>query len=200
MKLHGRLFILALFLLGSVIVADAQITLPNATPKKSDPAPQPRLTAKERREKEKSLRRPPAAGASFYIETVTEPFLQYSILLTDADNRSMPGNFIPSQVEIFQALLTAASEFAATPEASGTKAVPKTTRFVDRHEKAFLIDVEKTEDESRLFITLQSVYGTLTVDAGSVKRGAGAKSTGPEPLFQTIITKVRDAMAGAPPQ
>lgn len=147
--------------------------------------------------------KPLPAGTTFYIEAVPGPPVQYSILLTDNNNRSVPGTFVRPQIDIFEALLLAAKQFALTEEEAGTVAQPKITRFSDKHEAAFFIDVQKAGVESRFFVTLKSLFGVLTIDAGAIKRVVkkGEKED-PEPLFYKIITRVQQAKAAnpSPPQ
>ena len=144
--------------------------------------------------------KPIPTGNSFYIEPVAGTTIQYSILFTDSNNRSVPGTFIRPQIDIFEALLLAAKQFALTEEEAGTKAQPKVTRFVDKQEKAFIVDVQKTADESHFYVTLQTLFGSTTLDAGTVKRvmKKGEKEQ-PEPLFYQIITRVKQAKETNPP-
>lgn len=138
-------------------------------------------------------------GTSFYIEVVPGPPIQYSILLTDENNRSVPGSYVRPQIDIFEALLNAAKQFALTEEEVGTASQPKVTRFTDKHETAFLIDVQKTGVESHFYVTLQSLFGTLTIDAGAIKRTVKkGDPEAPEPLLYKIITRVQEAKATDP--
>jgi hypothetical protein len=138
-------------------------------------------------------------GTSFYIEVVPGPPIQYSILLTDENNRAVPGSYVRPQIDIFEALLNAAKQFALTEEEAGTASRPKVTRFTDKHETAFLIDVQKTAVESHFFVTMQSLFGTLTIDAGAIKRVVKkGEEEAPEPLFYKIITRVQEAKATDP--
>lgn len=138
-------------------------------------------------------------GTSFYIEVVPGPPIQYSILLTDENNRAVPGSYVRPQIDIFEALLNAAKQFGLTEEEAGTASRPKVTRFTDKHETAFLIDVQKTAVESHFFVTMQSLFGTLTIDAGAIKRVVKkGEEEAPEPLFYKIITRVQEAKATDP--
>ena len=143
--------------------------------------------------------KPLPGGTSFYIEAVAGPPVQYSILVTDNNNRSVPGTFVRPQIDIFEALLLAAKEFALTEEEAGTKSQPKVTRFSDKHESAFLIDVQKAGVESRFFVTIKTLFGVLTIDAGAIKRvSKKGEEEAPEPLFYQIITRVQEAKAANP--
>ena len=192
MKASSRFITLVAILVAAATVAQAQIVVKTDSAKKAEP-PLTKKELREKREREKNGKRPPPAGNSFSIEVVPGANNLYSILLTDENNRAVPGNFIRPQIDIFRALLEAASQFALTAEEAGAPGAPKTTRFMDRHEQAFIIDVEKTADESHFFLTIQSVLGTLTVNAGTIRRGA--KTATEEPLLYKILTKVQDAIS-----
>jgi len=138
-------------------------------------------------------------GTSFYIEVVPGPPIQYSILVTDENNRSVPGSYVRPQIDIFEALLLAGKQFALTEEEAGTASQPKVTRFTDKHEPAFIIDVQKTAAESHFFLTLQSLFGRLTIDAGAIKRNVKkGEQEAPEPLYYNIITRVQQAKTTDP--
>lgn len=146
------------------------------------------MTPEQKAERAKHLIRPPS-GKGFYIEPVGEDHATFSILLNDDKKQRVAGTFRLAQVEIFQALLEEAKKFAESEEAAGTPGSPKTTRFMDKDEKSFIVDVEKTGPESHFYVTLQTLQGTLTLDAGTIKRG-GKNNT---PLFYAIITRVQEA-------
>lgn len=134
----------------------------------------------------------PSHGASFYLEAIADARNQYSLLLTDADHRAVAGTFLLSQLTIFQALLVAAKEFGETNESAGTTAKPVTTRFRDKNEPSFVIDVEKTATHSRFYVSMSCLAGKITVDAGAIKRGS--KDPG-DPLLFTILSRVKTAVA-----
>ena len=143
---------------------------------------------------------PLPAGPDFYIEPVAGPRVTYSILVTDTNNRSVPGTFIRQQVEILEDLLAAAKTFALNEEEVGPAGKPKVTRFMDKHEKAFIIDVAKAGDKSHFYVTVESLFGRVTVDAGVIKRGAKkpGEEEAPEPLYYKIITRVQEAKNANP--
>src|SRR5436305_8016263 len=138
-------------------------------------------------------------GPDFYIEPVAGPRVQYSILVTDNNNRSVPGTFIRQQIDILEDLLLAGKAFAVNEEEVGTASKPKITRFMDKHEKAFIIDVQKAGDKTHFFLTIESLFGRLTIDAGVIKRGVKkpGEEEEPEPLFYKIITRVQEARKAA---
>jgi hypothetical protein len=193
-KSIATLFALWLFaLVSAASPAAAQVDKPS---KPRGPAEMPMEKQLELHNKAKPI----PSGNSFYIEAVAGPPIQYSILITDNNNRSVPGTFIRPQIDIFEALLLAAQQFALTEEEAGTNAQPKVTRFIDKKEKAFIIDVQKTGNQSRFFVTVQTLFGSTTLDAGAIKRVTrkGEKEE-PEPLFYQIITRVKQAKEANPP-
>jgi hypothetical protein len=135
----------------------------------------------------------PPSGASFYIAPITETPWQYTVLLADNEGRTISGTFSINQVKLFEALLVEAGKFAETDESvGGARAV--ITRFQDRKDPAFIVDVAKRGLESRFYVTI-SILGTqkLTIDAGAIKRGPKEKQS--EPLFFEIISRVQKAKA-----
>lgn len=150
--------------------------------------PQPQMSPEQRAERAKHVLRAPS-GKSFYIEPLGADHATFSLLLTDDKNQRVAGTFRRAQVEIFEALMEEARKFAESEEAVGTPGSPKTTRFMDKDEKSLIVDVEKVGPESHFYVTLQTLQGTLTVDAGVIKRGS-KKNT---PLFYAMITRVQEA-------
>src|ERR1051325_11019532 len=109
--------------------------------------PSPGMTQKQMMEMHEKGLKPPT-GQSFFIEAIDDNQARFSVLFNDVDNRTVADTFMRSQIEIFEALMVEAKNFAETNEAVGTRAAPKTTRFVDKNEKAFIIDVTKIGEES----------------------------------------------------
>ena len=149
--------------------------------------PPKQLSAEELAKMSKGKMKPPT-GANFYIEAIGETGNQYTMLLTDADNRSVAGTFLLSQVSLFHALLVAAKEFAETNESVGTVSKPVTTRFKDKGEPSFIVDVQKTATHSRLFVSMSSLNGKITVDSGALKRGTKDQD---DVLFLKILSRVQ---------
>lgn len=139
----------------------------------------------------KVLRAP--SGKNFYIDEVGEDHANFSLLLADDDNRTVAGTFRRAQVEVFEALMVEAKKFAETDEAVGAPGSPKTTRFMDKDEKALIVDVQKTGLESRFFITLTTLQGVLTVDTGAIRRGNKKDS----PLFYAALARLQAAKSGS---
>ncbi|MEK6302494.1 MAG: hypothetical protein AABO41_17420 [Acidobacteriota bacterium] len=162
-----------------------------AEQKRAKKAPPLQSAPREVAAKPKEILRAPS-GPSFYIEQISETRNQYSLLLTDSDNRSVAGTFLLSQLSLFQALMVAAKDFGETTESAGTTAKPVTTRFMDKGEPSFVIDVEKTATHSRFYVSMTSLAGKVTVNAGAVKRGS--KDQG-NPLFFALLSRVNAVIA-----
>jgi hypothetical protein len=77
--------------------------------------------------------------------------------------------FSLAQLEVFKSVLLEAEAFALNNEGVGTKE-PVTTRFQDAKEQSLIVDVEKSGNRSRLFITLADDSGSQTAEAGRVIR------------------------------
>jgi hypothetical protein len=150
-------------------------------------------TAAELTAMSKGAKRPPS-GASFYLAPIPHLQNQYSMLLTDADNRAVAGTFMQSQIVTFQALVIAAREFAETNEGVGTIAKPVTTRFQEKDDPSFAIDVQKTATHSRFFVSMSSLAGRISLDAGAVKRGSKEQN---DALFLKILPRVEAVLAGS---
>jgi hypothetical protein len=136
------------------------------------------------------------SGASFYIAPIEQNPNHFSILLSDADNRTVADSFSLSQVQIFEAVMVEAEKFAKTSEAAGTADAPKVTRFVDKKEPSFIIDVEKAGMQSRFYVTLDCLGGHITVDAGAIKRDGKDHAT----LFSSILSRIQALKTSSQPQ
>lgn len=185
-SLVGRLVVLFLlaFLMSDSVPVQAQ-----EKPKQSSD-----LSAKKMREMEKRGLRPPS-GPSFFIGPVEGSAL-FSLLLSDGNGASVSGSFTRYQVEVFEAVLQAAKDFALTDEAAGTGA-PITTRLMDQHEWSLFVDVTKAGNQSRLYLSLVSISGRLTAQVGEITRGSKKEQS---PLLFDILSRVREAGAGIQPQ
>jgi len=179
----------------SVIVFSLIVFVPSADSlgqeKREKQKPPPKQTTpKEIVPSNKPILRAPT-GPGFYLERIPETPNQYSLLLTDAEKRSVAGTFITPQLALFQALLVAAKDFGQTTESAGTTAKPVTTRFTDKGEPSFAIDVEKTATHSRFYVSMTCLAGKVTVDAGTIKRGS--KDQG-NPLMFAILSRVNEVV------
>jgi hypothetical protein len=153
------------------------------------------MSPKQLREMEKHGLKPPSGGPSFYIGPVEGSPL-FSILLGDGSGRTVSGSFNERQIEVFEAVLQAAKDFALTDESVGTTA-PITTRLMDQHEWSLFVDVSKIGKQSRLYVSLVSVSGRMTAPAGEITRGSNKEQAA---LLFDILSRVRDARAGIKPQ
>jgi hypothetical protein len=106
---------------------------------------------------------------SFSLTQSPEHPRKYSLVIADDDEHTISGNFSIDQLQILRAIMTEAEKFALNEEAVGTKE-STTTRFMDKQEGAFIIDVEKLGTQSGLFLTLKTDLGRMTVNAGKVIR------------------------------
>ena len=106
---------------------------------------------------------------TYTLSQLPENPKQYSLVLSDQEERSISGVFSVDQLQILKALMTEAEKFALSEESVGAKA-PIITRFADKQEQAFVIDVEKLGNQSRLFVTINSEIGRMTADAGRINR------------------------------
>lgn len=155
--------------------------------------PQKELSPRELAELEKNARnarnRPP--GASFYIAPLEGGRGLFSVMLADANGKSVSGTFTLQQVEVFEAVLEASEAFALTNEKVGT-GTPIITRLMEQHEWSLFVDVSKVGDESRLYISLITPMGKLTTDAGEISRSSKKQ---PQALLWKILSQVREAKA-----
>jgi hypothetical protein len=136
------------------------------------------------------------SGPSFYIAPIEQHPNNFSILLSDADNRTVADSFSLAQIQIFEAVLIEAEKFAKTNEAVGTADAPVITRFVDKKEPSFVVDVEKAGIQSKFYVTLNCLNGQITVDAGTIKRDGKEHRT----LFSTILSRIQALKSEARPR
>lgn len=145
-------------------------------------------------ELERKGHRPPS-GPGFYIQPI-QGTSDFSVLLTDANNTSLSNSLSMSQLEIFEGLLQAAKEFALTDEAVGG-GTPITTRLMDKNEPSLIVDVSKTGNRSRVYVTLVGITGKLTADAGEIIRGSKKE---PAALFLKMLSQMQEARASGKSQ
>src|SRR5712692_451797 len=122
---------------------------------------------------------------SFSLIQLPENPRQYSLAISDTDERGISGSFSVDQLQILRAIMVEADKFAVTGEAVGTKE-PITTRFMDKQEPAFIVDVQKVGNESLLFLTLKTAIGRLTMEAGRVMRNTRRE----EGFFFNLLSKL----------
>jgi len=134
----------------------------------------------------------PPSGPSFYIAPIEGSRGMFSLLLSDG-NLTVAGSFTQQQVDIFEAVLTAAKEFAETDEAIG-KSAPVTTRLMDKTEWSLFADVSKVGDRSRIYVSLITPSGKLTADAGEIVRGSKKESSA---LLLKMLSQIQGAKIAA---
>jgi hypothetical protein len=131
--------------------------------------------------------------ATFSLTRLPEDARQYSLVLSDGDEQTISGNFSVDQLQILRAIMTEAEKFALDGEAAGTKD-PITTRFTDKHESAFIVDVEKLGPQSRLFITLKTEIGRITLNAGRIIRSTRRE----EGFFFDLLSSLESVLPKLP--
>ena len=130
---------------------------------------------------------------SFHLTAVPENPSRYSLVISDGDERNISGMFSINQLQILRAIMTEAEKFAFNAEAVGSKD-PITTRFEDKQEDAFIVDVEKAGNQSRLFLTLKSEIGRMTVEAGKAVRSSRRE----EGLFFDLLSRLETILPKLP--
>ena len=130
---------------------------------------------------------------TFTLTRLPENPKQYSLVLSDQDERSVSGVFSIDQLQILRAIMTEAEKFALSEEAVGAKE-PIITRFADKQEQAFLVDVEKLGNQSRLFVTINSEIGRMTADAGRINRSTRRE----EGFFFDLLSRLQSVLPKLP--
>ena len=110
-----------------------------------------------------------ATTARFSLDLSNESTTDFALILSDGEETSVSGTFFIYQLYNFRDLLLEARKFAFTDEAAG-KDEPVITRFANKEERAFTIDVSKRGNQSQFFVTIKTLIGQMTVDAGTVSR------------------------------
>jgi hypothetical protein len=152
----------------------------------------PPLSESETRKLEKTRMRPPT-GASFYLAPIEGLAGKFSMLLTDSNQAFVEESYTLAQLGVIEAVLVEAKNFGQTAEAAGTT-TPIITRFSDKQEPSFMVDVQKMGDQTRFFVTVTSISGKkLTVDSGAIKRSEKE----PKGLFFTILDRIQTVRAEA---
>lgn len=160
--------------------------------KPGKPKPSQQSTAVPAAEPDPNKGIKPPSGPSFYIAPIDGSRGMFSLLLADG-NLTVAGSFTQQQVDVFEAVLVAAKEFAQTDEAVGTSA-PIITRLMDQHEWSLFVDVSKVGDRSRLYVSLITPGGKLTADAGEIVRGSKKESSA---LFLKMLSQIQEAKVAA---
>ena len=140
--------------------------------------------------------RKPPSGPTFYIAPVEGSSGMFSILLADGEGNTVAGTFSLHQIDVFEAVLEAAKAFALTDEKVGS-GKPIITRLMDQHEWSLFVDVSKMGNQSRFYVSLITLQGKLTAEAGEITRGSKKE---PSALLLSILSQVHEAKNGVNPQ
>lgn len=108
---------------------------------------------------------------TFTLTKLAEDTTRYSLVISNSEEHVISGYFSVDQLEILLAIMTEAETFALGDQGVGVKE-PITTRFKDKREPAFCVDVEKMGNQSGLFLTLTTEIGSITTDSGKVIRSS----------------------------
>lgn len=135
----------------------------------------------------------PAIEVSFSLTRLPENPKQYSLVVSDSNERVLSGTFSVDQLQILRAIMVEAEKFAWTAEAAGTKEAI-TTRFADKQEKSFIVDVQKLGPESEIFLTLSTVGGRLTSEAGHINRNVRRDSG----FFFDLLSRLESVLPKQP--
>lgn len=139
---------------------------------------------------------PEQSGAQqFNLTRLPENPTQYSLVISDGDERNISGNFSVDQLQILRAIMDGAEKLALSDEAIGTKE-PVTTRFMDKQEKAFIVDVEKLGIQSKLYLTIKTEIGHMTVEAGRISRSTRRE----EGFFFDLLSRLEAVLPKLPAQ
>lgn len=128
-------------------------------------------------------------GSNYSLTKLPEDSDHYSLVLSDGDEQTISGNFSVDQLQILRAVMIEAERFARNDEAAGTTS-PITTRFSDKRERSFIVDVEKLGFQSRLFFTLKTEIGRITLTAGRIVRSTKRE----EGFFFELLSRLESAL------
>jgi len=136
----------------------------------------------------------PPSGASFYLGPVDGSPGRFSMLMTDAGQKFVQESYLVNQLEVIAAVMVEAQKFAGTEESAG-KITPVITRFSDKQEPTFMVDVEKKGDQSRFYVTIKAIGGpTLTVDMGAFKRSDPDPKANLSGLYFKMLDRIQVAI------
>jgi hypothetical protein len=133
--------------------------------------------------------------ATFSLSRSPENPKVHSLVISDSEEHTISGNFSLDQLQILRAIMTEAEKFALNGETVGAKD-PLTTRFTDKHESAFIVDVEKVGNQSRLFLTLKTEIGRTTILAGRVLRNTRRE----DGFFFDLLSRLESLLPKLPTQ
>jgi len=151
------------------------------------------LVAAPRNRERKANPETQSRDVSFNLTRLAENPRKYSLVISDDDEHTISGAFSVDQLQILKAIMIEAEKFAFTEEAVGTKE-PITTRFTDKQEPAFIIDVQKSGNQSQIFLTLTTEIGRLTLEAGRAIRNTRRE----EGFFFDLLTRLESTLPKTP--
>jgi hypothetical protein len=134
-----------------------------------------------------------ADSANFNLTRNLETPSEFSLIITEGEERSVSGSFTVKQLDIIRAIIIEAKKFALTAEDVGANK-PIITQFFEKQEPSFLIDVEKFGTVSRFYITFKTQIGTITVEAGTSDRNS-KRETG---LLFNLLSRLEAEIARSP--
>jgi hypothetical protein len=134
-------------------------------------------------------------GVSITLARIPENPRLYSLVISDDDEHSISGSFSMEQLQILRAIMSEAEKLALSEDASGSKELV-TTRLTDKQERAFTVDVEKLGLQSRLFLTLKTEMGQMTMNAGRVIRSTRHE----EGFFFDLLSRLESILPKLPAQ
>jgi hypothetical protein len=192
-KLRGTVLLSLLLIFPALSAAPAAAQkMAQDQPPKTKPAPK-QLTEEELYKRHLKGVKPPS-GLAFYVAPITETPGRFSVLLSSADNQAfVSGIFSLDQLVIFEAIAVEAQKFAENSESVGLKKAI-VTRFFDKNEPAFVVDVAKVGRVSRFYVTLKGLTQQIMVEAGEINRGEIDREV--KPFYFDIISRLDAAKSG----
>lgn len=145
--------------------------------------------AQEFRRAEQGAKRS-ATGAYYSFNRNVESAAEFNLMLSDGDETVITESFSVERLRIIRSVMAEAKKFALSEEAVGREGLPVTTRFSEKTERAFMVDISKLGKESQFFITFKSENGRLTVQAGTVNRANKIE----EGFFTDLLLRVEAAL------
>ncbi|HYP25687.1 MAG TPA: hypothetical protein VE262_03125 [Blastocatellia bacterium] len=159
--------------------------------KRGGKAPQREYTEEELLKMSMKAKINPPSSLSFRIALADHDPNLFTILLSDPVGKTVSSAFDMSKLAILSAILTEAKNFSQTAEGVGA-GKPLITRFFDKQLPSVIVDVSKTGDTSRFYITLKGLTDFVTIDAGFLRRSDKKAN----PYYFEIINRVESAKDG----
>lgn len=134
-------------------------------------------------------------GTSVNLNRLPENPRQYSLIISDEDEHVTSGAFSIEQLQILRAIMVEAEKFAFSEEGVGTKEAI-TTRFMDKQEPAFIVDVQKVGNQGQFFLTLKTETDRRTWEAGRMIRSTRRE----EGFFFDLLSRLESVLPKLPAQ